>query len=903
VKVSKEKSTTAEHECKDFRSGISQGSFDISTRNIRIEGDNTGYVAGGDIHLHLPPVSSDEFNQRPFSADHSSSNRFKYDAKNVRLFGRDQELTYLCEFCQADSYFSWFSISAEGGSGKTRLAYELGKLASGWQDWTYYKVDYAHAAGLNRTKQALSKNSENALIVLDYVKWHTDSIGDWLYALWNEWYDHGRKIRVLLVERDVISPHDLRWEHNVLAAQYGRDRELMTLREFCIADSSFLWFDISGKDGETRTVYGLEALLKRWFFWKCYRLDYNDIKEWESEKIKKKNVLEDSIQNKLIVLDAANVPVDAIGNWLFGLWNDWHTREYKIRVLLVRDKAIFQHRLQWENKILATQYFRQPKLYLDSNGLMELHPLRNTDLIKMIEDFAASAKKSVDAPLVVKTLKKVDSQLLRPLYALFLTDAQITGENLKEWDREDALRYIYLKEKKRIDNTASGLPDRIVNIILRTMLIATLSGGMMWDKFKELVPRDAELLQRYADNFYTTEEEVIASCLSIPYDEAEPLRIPPLEPDLLGEFLCVQELLLMNDKHRKDTVGLAMLNDMRRAAVVFDRIAYDYKLLLNDVKMEDLFTMIMVPESVKEVVNGAFAGCQNITSVSLPSVNILSERTFSGCTNLTNIHLPCATSIGDAAFSDCVNLEKVFFPNVKIVGDEAFSRCSSLHTISLPLAERIGRASFSDCNGLESVFFSDVEIVGDYSFSTCSHLHTVALPIAKTIGRDAFSRCSFLQNISFPLVETIRDRAFWCCKGLTEIIFPAVKVVCKNAFWLCESLSTITLPLVERIEMNAFGHCKKLTEIDMKNVQAIDYSAFLYCEKLKSATLPVVKAIDDEAFLYCWSLTRLELPESIEVIDKDAFSCCNKLSDVVVHGNVSDVIRNALTLVAFQEIS
>jgi len=161
--------------------------------------------------------------------DRTYTNRFKYDAENVRLFGRDSELAFLWEFCQSDSHFSWFAISGEGGSGKTRLAYTLGKLLKYAPGWNYRKVDYARPDGLAEAKQALKDAPQNALLVLDYVKWHTDSIGDWLYDIWLFCHELNIKVRVLLVERDALSPRDLRWQHDVMAAQYRP-----------VADASFL---------------------------------------------------------------------------------------------------------------------------------------------------------------------------------------------------------------------------------------------------------------------------------------------------------------------------------------------------------------------------------------------------------------------------------------------------------------------------------------------------------------------------------------------------------------------------------------------------------------------------------------------------------------------------------------
>ena len=492
--------------------------------------------------------------------DRTHVNRFKYDADNVRLFGRDEELALLWEFCHADDHFSWYAISGEGGSGKTRLAYTLGNLIERYAtdkrgNWKYHKVDYAHEKGLAEAEEALKTDPRNTLLVLDYVKWHTDSIGKWLYGLWREWHDRDLNIRVLLVERDAVAPHDLRWQHDVMAAQY---------------------------------------------------------------------------------LPAAR-------------WKD--------------------------------------APFLDKNNLLRLQPLRDEDIIKVVEDFADSTEQRelIDAGLILKTLKEaIDPTLRRPLYALFLADAQITGEDLLRWERKDALEYIYLKEKERIANNASGMPIGIVNIISHTLLIATLSGGMEWGRLAKLLPQKCAQLQRYADDQYAEAPQISAACLGIPYSEYEPLFIPPLEPDLMGEYFCIQELLHMKEPQRQETVGLAMCNDLHRTAVVFDRVTYDYGDMLASTKMEKLFTELSLPDSVAPIDARTFRWRFYLKSIVIPdSVESIGRSFFIGCKRLTNITLPdSVTCIEEGAFAYCTNLSSITIPDsVTFNGNRVFNGCSSLKTV------------------------------------------------------------------------------------------------------------------------------------------------------------------------------------------------------------------------------
>ena len=65
-----------------------------------------------------------------------------------------------------------------------------------------------------------------------------------------------------------------------------------------------------------------------------------------------------------------------------------------------------------------------------------------------------------------------------------------------------------------------------------------------------------------------------------------------------------------------------------------------------------------IPNSVTSIGDGAFDGCEGLTSVTIPnSVTSIGEDAFYGCTGLTSITIPnSVTSIGEWAFDGCTGL-------------------------------------------------------------------------------------------------------------------------------------------------------------------------------------------------------------------------------------------------------
>jgi len=82
---------------------------------------------------------------------------------------------------------------------------------------------------------------------------------------------------------------------------------------------------------------------------------------------------------------------------------------------------------------------------------------------------------------------------------------------------------------------------------------------------------------------------------------------------------------------------------------------------------------------------GAFNGCSNLTSVTIPyGVTSIEPGAFYECSGLTSVTIPATvTSIGNSAFYYCISLTSVTIPDsVTSIGIEAFSNCTSLTSVT-----------------------------------------------------------------------------------------------------------------------------------------------------------------------------------------------------------------------------
>ncbi len=166
-----------------------------------------------------------------------------------------------------------------------------------------------------------------------------------------------------------------------------------------------------------------------------------------------------------------------------------------------------------------------------------------------------------------------------------------------------------------------------------------------------------------------------------------------------------------------------------------------------------------IPNHVTKIGDGAFYGCNGLTSVTIPnSISIIGTSAFQ-CCGLTSITIPNSISvIGTRAFRECNSLISVVIPNsVLELGISAFSWCSGLTSVTLPNSKsKIESGLFSGCINLTSVTIPDsVTEIGDYAFERCG-LTSITIPSkVSKIGPYAFIDCNSLTAVYYVVDEPI----------------------------------------------------------------------------------------------------------------------------------------------------
>lgn len=143
---------------------------------------------------------------------------------------------------------------------------------------------------------------------------------------------------------------------------------------------------------------------------------------------------------------------------------------------------------------------------------------------------------------------------------------------------------------------------------------------------------------------------------------------------------------------------------------------------------------LVIPEGVTEIAGGAFKGCLDIESVTIPGSvteirGVLRDRR--------------GYSYKCGAFEECTYLERVTIgEGVQEIGEHAFKGCTSLESVSIPgSVTTIDENAFEGCASLASVTIADgVQTIGSSAFFGCPFESVIIPKSVTSIGGQCVQR-------------------------------------------------------------------------------------------------------------------------------------------------------------------
>ena len=180
-----------------------------------------------------------------------------------------------------------------------------------------------------------------------------------------------------------------------------------------------------------------------------------------------------------------------------------------------------------------------------------------------------------------------------------------------------------------------------------------------------------------------------------------------------------------------------------------------------------------------------------------------------------------------------------------------------------------------------------------------------------SIGRDAFRFCHQLETVTIPnTVTSIGAFAFYDCVKLQTVSLPkSVTWIGKYCFSNCSQLSSISVDKdnenyssldgvlynKNKTELIRYPACKNAESFNMpESLIVIDDDAFAYSRKLKNISFgDNITTIGEEAFEYCSNLISVIIPDRVTNISFECFSGCSGLTSVDLGRGVTRIWHGA----------
>ena len=325
----------------------------------------------------------------------------------------------------------------------------------------------------------------------------------------------------------------------------------------------------------------------------------------------------------------------------------------------------------------------------------------------------------------------------------------------------------------------------------------------------------------------------------------------------------------------------------------------------------------------------AFSNCHLESIIFPPCLSKIGQQCFYRCNELKLINFSNTqlTTIESSAFAECKSLEIVIFDNSKVttIGDSSFANDvkliiikmsnsqietigtnafleTSINEIQFPnTINQINELCFCNCINMKSVIIpsdSPIDVLEKFIFQNCQNLIKFILNNQNTIIKDySFFNCLSIQTFTLSKnTDTIGMRAFQNCIKLKTINIPndsKLNCIMPFAFLGCLSFSYFNLSDNNNVVIDGsmllnanhteilfyFPTSKQKTIILPKYVEQIPDYAFHSCHNIVEVYFPNgnCKSIGYQSFINCTKLSRVILPESLQIIQNDAFSFCNNI--------------------------
>jgi hypothetical protein len=371
---------------------------------------------------------------------------------------------------------------------------------------------------------------------------------------------------------------------------YGRNDEITLLHQFvgdlslCGPIFNFRWMLLTGDGGtgKTRLAYDFTQKKLNSAIWDAGRLSIKDLQsasniaKWRPQK------------PTFIVIDYVASQPKETGNLLRNFASQAKHYDFPVRVLLLERKADEN----WLNQMIPPNgddimILNHVFGHEDKNGF-PIPPVDETAIIQMMRGrFIKDGKTPPDDETLLSAAKKVDTRpndsgLPRPLFALATADALMaeadedsqsnTEQIVVQLTQEDVLEGMLKREEYMHWRPAAKDEKGVLQRYKLALALATLQQEVL--DFNDLASKEADYgatLARYLPDPPPDENTHLILALS-----GTGTFLPPLEPDIMGEYFLAKTLMEDIPKHRHTFLNAVLEKGKVGSVITLLRMQQDF---------------------------------------------------------------------------------------------------------------------------------------------------------------------------------------------------------------------------------------------------------------------------------------------------------------------------------------
>ena len=350
---------------------------------------------------------------------------------------------------------------------------------------------------------------------------------------------------------------------------YGRKDECAAIQEFLEQDKKISIWAITGPGGIGKSKFARHIAETYQHKMSVVWLTDDDFTRIAFIIDSKSNI--DYDRTILYICDYAQLKEEQIYKLIIHMINT----NYQVRFLLLERSSIWFSRFLNEHTYANEYKFNELPLELSYSSF------EDTDFYNILNDFStANYRRSLtnkEKELILTYTNKLSADNIprknqsRCLFLLLVADSYLNdrrkssgdiSETLKQWNENELLNNYINHSKKMIRDMYS---KRLMHAIYRILALATSLGELDLDK------KYSPMIQKDIDNIF---EDLYADCSAIRLllgevseTTVESMIVPPLLPDIVGEFLFILEFNNLQKRAKKEWLDLIYRNEHGRAFI------------------------------------------------------------------------------------------------------------------------------------------------------------------------------------------------------------------------------------------------------------------------------------------------------------------------------------------------